>query len=199
VLHRPLTLGEQQAGFLAGFGQFADRFGRAALATVIAGSDEARTWQINRLYQEILKRNAEPGGLAVWLAAMRGGVTYEQIKVGMISSPGYTARFGGDVAAILRGMYLDALGRAIDATGEALFLPALQGGALTVGQVATAIVYSAESRGLQVEAFYQDHLKRSADAVGKPFWAGQLLAGAPDDAVLALILASAEYFNREVL
>ena len=48
------------------------------------GSDSSRTGQINSLYQEILGRSAEAGGLNAWNGS---GLSIDQIREGIMSSP----------------------------------------------------------------------------------------------------------------
>lgn len=48
------------------------------------GSDSSRTGQINQLYQEILGRSAESGGLNAWNGS---GLSIDQIREGIMSSP----------------------------------------------------------------------------------------------------------------
>jgi hypothetical protein len=48
------------------------------------GGDNSRTGQINGLYQEILGRNAEEGGLNAWAGS---GLSIDQIREGIMSSP----------------------------------------------------------------------------------------------------------------
>ena len=72
---------------------------------------------------------------------------------------------------------------------------ALQAGA-TPGQVAAVIFASAEFAGDGVRTDYQDFLHRSADNAGLAFFTQAVQQGARDEQVIALILASDEYFAR---
>jgi hypothetical protein len=53
------------------------------------GGDNSRTGQINGLYQEILGRNAEEGGLNAWAGS---GLSIDQIREGIMNSPEAQAR-----------------------------------------------------------------------------------------------------------
>src|SRR5207244_698819 len=95
----------------------------------------------------------------------------------------------------LTALFQDALGRPIDATGQATFSQALANG-MTRGQVADLIFASGEYRQRLVNGFFQQFLGRAADPTGLNGFVNALQAGSTDLDVIAAIEGSPEAFNR---
>src|SRR5262249_55642556 len=142
-----------------------------------------------------LGRAVEPGGRDGWLGFLAAGGTWEQLEAAVVSSPEFVNARGGDVDAVLDGMYRAVLGRPIEDQARAGYRDALARGA-TLGQVALVITTSPEHRQDQVRGWYQRFLQRTPaeDVSG---WVNQLLAGVRDEQVLAAILGDdgREYYN----
>jgi hypothetical protein len=102
---------------------------------------EDYTNEVEALYQTVLGRAADPGGLRSGVAFLVGGGTVEQLGVMIAGSPEFTARSGGSDAGFLGQRYQDVLHRAIDAGGQAFWEKALAGGS-TRAQVAAAVFSS---------------------------------------------------------
>jgi hypothetical protein len=66
-----------------------------------------------------------------------------------------------------------------------------------LNQVAQAITHSTERYTSLVEQAYQTYLKRTPDAVGLPYWIGQLQTGTSITALEASLTSSAEYMARQ--
>src|SRR5262245_23138413 len=71
----------------------------------------------------------------------------------------------------------------------------LAAAALTLGAAATAQAGHDRAEAT-VEGWYRQYLGRCADESGLRSWGGQLRCGKPPDCVLAGILASCEYYDR---
>jgi hypothetical protein len=59
--------------------------------------------------------------------------------------------------------------------------------------VATIVLTSREARGVLVSKLYKKLLRRPVDPGSRTFWVEYLIAGAPDEAVIANLIGSEEY------
>src|SRR5207302_5651947 len=131
----------------------------------IEASAEYRINQINTIYETLLGRTADPGGLNVFLGFLALGGTYEQIEGIVAGSDEFFAKSGSTNDGFLNALYQDALGRAPDAAGRAGFDQFLaQGGSRA--QVATILYTSLEFDHALVSSWYHTFLHRPADANG---------------------------------
>ena len=92
-------------------------------------------------------------------------------------------------------MYQDLLGRPRDVS-EAGLLNALNSNTATPSQVATIILQSTEYAQHLVNGFYRTILGRQGSTADTSGWVQLLLQGTRDEQVQAMILSSAEYFER---
>jgi hypothetical protein len=147
---------------------------------------------VGQMYQDLLQRPADAGGLANWTAALDHNASPSQVALDLAESP--EAR-----ALQVQSLYQQFLHRAADPAGLAGFTQALAAGQ-TLEQVAAAIVTSPEysqNRGGGsdsgfLNALYQDALNRPIDSGGAASF-GQALAGnTPRAQVAAAIFASTE-------
>jgi glucose/arabinose dehydrogenase len=167
---------------------------RAQVVLAIEGSLEYRRLVVQGLYQELLGRPAEDAARDYWAGILGQGGTAEQVEAVVLSSPEYVARRGGgSVAGFLQALYLDVLGRDIDPAGAQTWSQALAGGA-TPTQVAAAVLASPESDGREVRGLFNRFLHRDPDPGARGYFVGLLQRGVSNEQVLAIILASDEYF-----
>lgn len=83
-------------------------FGESAEFWQSAGSNN--TGFVQQIYQRVLGRAADPGGLSYWTSKLASGTPRKQLIVALVSSP--------EVAHIaVRGAYLSMLGRPADSAG----------------------------------------------------------------------------------
>jgi uncharacterized repeat protein (TIGR01451 family) len=192
LLHRdPDPLG------LAAWSNFLDNGGsRTQLVLGFESSPEYLGDQVDAVYALLLHRSADPGGRSAFLSFLESGGTFEQMEALIAGSPEYfQKRGGGTNDGFLNALYMDGLGRAVDAAGRAAWDQALANGSSRT-QVAAGIFSSPEYANDLVNNYYTTYLRRQADPAGLNAWVGQLLAGVKDQRVLADILGSAEYFMR---
>jgi hypothetical protein len=184
-------------GGMAAFSAALDRgVTRYQVVQAVVTSPEYRTDVVEGLYQTYFGRLADPSGLAIGVQFLNGGGTAEQLAAFLVSSPEYFQnRAGGTNAGFLNVLYRDALGRAIDPSGQTTYTNALAAGA-TRGQVAAAIFGSLEYFQDLVQSYYQSFLRRPADPSGLNTYVLDLLHGQPDEAVIVAIVGSPEYFLR---
>ena len=182
---------------LSSFDNFLGNGGtRTQVAQALLGSDEYRASVVGSTYTTFLRRPATPGELAFWLSVLKAGTTDEQLRAAVIGSGEYLAsQGGGTVAGFLNALYLDVLGRPIDAVAEALYNQQLTGGA-TRTDVALDVLTSLEARQDLVGSLYGRFLHRSADAAGLLTFAVLLGNGGTDEDVIASLAGSSEYFGK---
>jgi hypothetical protein len=172
--------------------------GGASRAQVVQGieqSTEYRTKLVDSFYLQFLHRTADAPGEAGFVAALGAGMTIEQVKAIILGSPEYLAKAGSTDTAFLQAVYHDVLGRATDSGGAASWEAAMAGG-MTPTQVALLIATSTEARQDLIEANYQQYLQRPADPGGLAGWLGALSQGLRDEALLAGVIGSQEYFDH---
>ncbi len=108
---------------------------------VQATHDRAQNAAVNRIYREILERDAEPAGMITWTNALTRGKTIEQVRRAIAESP--------EAQKKLNDLYLSMLCRPIDPTGRATWTNALASG-WTLWQVASEGIFHSpeyENRG----------------------------------------------------
>lgn len=153
---------------------------------------------VNVLYQHLLGRPADSGGLAAFTGALDLGThTRAQIAEIIMGSTEYRT-------LLVRNLYLTLLGRTADAGGEAAFVGFLNSGG-TVAQVKAALLGSDEyfqkngsTNASFVTALYRDVLGRAPDAGGQQAYTQQLTAGVPRGTVATSIVTSRESLERIV-
>jgi streptogramin lyase len=154
---------------------------------------------VMELYQDLLHRQADPGGLSHWTVALnQGQLTRAQVVQHFLASPEYQTR-------VVQDLYHMLLRRAADAGGLSIWTNFLaQGG--TAEQVEAQLLSSPEYFGRRgggttngfLAAVFQDVLGRTVDPVGAQMWNSQLASGASRLAVVAGILASSEAQQDQV-
>jgi len=168
---------------------------RTQVATMIEGSLEYRTDEVNALYQQLLHRPSDPTGLNAFTTFLGNGGTEAAVEAVMLGSPEYFQLHGSNNNSFLSAVYNDVLNRALDPTGAQVW-----GNELTAGTsrttVAAQILASLESDRDIVEGNYNRFLHRAADPNGLAYFVNQLQGETANEVVIAEIVGSAEYFNR---
>ena len=167
---------------------------------MIESSPEYRTVQVQGLYQHLLHRAADPFGLLNGVNFLMGGGTVEQLEIALANSPEYfQTRGGGTNSGFVTALYQDFLNRGIGGdNGAQGFITGLNQMTMSPAQVAAAVVLSPEGRLITVQGYYKQFLRRPLDPAGQSTWVGLLVSGVRDEAVIAGIMGSTEYFNRAV-
>ncbi len=165
-------------------------------ATVVAELARSREWAgvvITQMYQDVLGRAPDAGGLQFWLDRLADGARTQDIGAQFYSSPEYVEA-AGSTNAWLSQLYRALLDRAPDASGIQFWRDQMAAG-MSPYQVTAFFYSSPESRNGRVEDLYQRILGRAPEAGGQAFWADQL--NRIDDIRLAVELAtSGEYYDR---
>jgi hypothetical protein len=185
----------EPAGLAVWTGLLDQGMSRTEVVTRIEGSGEYRTLVVQSLYGRLLGRAADSTGLTGWASFLSQGNTAEQLQALLLSSDEYFSRHGGTNTGFLQALYTDTLQRPIENGGAQIWGQALANG-LPRSAVATAVLASPESDGLEVASLYHQFLRRDADNVGLVGFTGLLQQGVSNEAVLALLLGSNEYLTR---
>jgi hypothetical protein len=130
---------------------------------------------VAQLYQDLLHRPADAGGLAYWSSRLNNGMARSQLTQLLVSS-------GEFLSQEVQQLYLTYLGRPADLGGLNAFVASLSHGG-TVEQVKATIIgspeYFSRAGGTNigfVTAMYHDLLGRDPDA-GAAIWTTRLNAG----------------------
>jgi hypothetical protein len=156
------------------------------------GSDTGNVAFVCALYQDLLGRTADAGGLATYTAQLLAGTSRSTVAGEILNGTEYRS---DQIARY----YENYLGRPADAGGIATFL-SLYGQGASDEAVQAALLGSTEffnhaggnATGF-VGALYEDLLGRPADAGGLATYTAQLSAGLSRSAVADEILTSTEY------
>ncbi|HJT31223.1 MAG TPA: hypothetical protein VJ783_04175, partial [Pirellulales bacterium] len=154
----------------------------------IENTVEYRADEVLGVYERYLHRLPDQASLNYWTLVLLRGDTVEQLATQIIASPEYVlGRGGGTWHGFLSNLFLDALGRPIDATAEWNFTAWLAEGA-TPAQVASLLFSSAEYDAVLVDGFYERFLDRHADSSGMAVLAPAVASGETDEVIIARII-----------
>jgi hypothetical protein len=153
---------------------------------------------LNKVYQDVLHRQADPSGLASWGNLLDQGMTSTEVAAAIETSPESQAKQVTD-------LYNRILHRLPDPDGLNAFVTFLaQGGTLTQAEAImmgspeyVASLGGGTDAGF-LTAVYADALNRPADASGTVSFGQQLSTGVSHTAVASAILTSPEARQDEV-
>jgi autotransporter-associated beta strand protein len=135
------------------------------VAESIQSSTEARTRQVETLYQTFLSRQADPTGLDLSTRFLGMGGSFFHLQAVIAGSQEYFQRAGGTNNGFLTAVYRDALSRAVDSVGQSLGSQALANGTSRT-DLAEVVFTSQEGLEDLVQSFYRQFLRRAADSIG---------------------------------
>ncbi len=170
---------------------------RVAVANAITSSTEYRSRLITASYNHYLDRAPDAAGLQNWLTMMAAGGTIQQMEAGFLASPEYYLRAGSTDAGWVRRLYQHVLGRSAATSEVNHWVQALRSG-LSRTQVGMGFLLSTEHLTTVVDGYYVDLLGRHIDPSGRTTWVGKIQAGDRVEAIIGGIIASDEYFTRNV-
>jgi uncharacterized protein (TIGR03118 family) len=176
--------------FTAGLNAEQDGLFGSLQATVPGGSN-ARF--VDRIYQDLLGRQADAGGLAFWTGQMDQGMTRAQV----VSAIENTVEFQ---TGVVQKAYQQFLHRAADQGGLSFWVSFLQQGN-TVEQMEAGLVGSAEyfqnreggTNAGFLATLFQDALGRAIDMNAQNFFTQQLAGGASLGQVAGQVFASTDF------
>jgi hypothetical protein len=160
------------------------------VALGIEGSLEYETAEVQRVYAQFLYRRADPLGVSFWTGMLQAGGTPEDLEAGVVGSAEYSQVRGGSTdMGFLSALYRDALGRDLDAAGQAYWSQALAGG-LSRDQIVAAVFASPEFLQDFVGDCYRQLLHRTADPTGVNYWLAALGEGMTEAEVMAAFVGA---------
>jgi hypothetical protein len=168
----------------------------SSAVAVIVGTSNQRF--VGQLYQTLLQRPPESGGLAAWTANLDQGVSRANVAMGIEQSEESRTNQ-------VQGLYHQFLHRSADPSGLKTFVTVLRAGG-TLEQVSTVLTSSTEYLQTQgggtkngfVTALYRDTLNRSPEPAELAAYTTALNAGTSPRQVATGILGSTENFQNHV-
>jgi hypothetical protein len=149
---------------------------------------------VESLYQKLLNRPSDPGGLAGWTGALTAHTLSRQ---DVASDFLYSAEYRSD---FVRGLYTQYLRRAPDAGGYAGWVAYLTGGGTFEGAIAGFVgspeyfqTQAGNDNGVFVQDLYHDLLGRAPDPGGYAGWLAAVNGGANRYSIASGFLTSGEY------
>jgi PhoPQ-activated pathogenicity-related protein len=165
---------------------------RAQVAQTVVNSSEYHTDVVQSLFQQVLRRGADPSGLSAGVQFLANGGTAQQLQALLYGSDEYFNLQGGTVDGFLTALYQDVLHRAIDSASKQNLTTAIAQG-LSRTAVATAVLGSQESDALQVKALFLQFLHRPVDSANLTAFVGQLQKGTTIEQLIVMLTGSPEY------
>lgn len=170
---------------------------------------------VTLLYNNVLNRTPDAGGLSGWVAALNGGSSRADVLVGFIQSGEFITQtnipsqayaastYFGDVESQVFRLYDATLGRAPDPVGFAGWVGNLASGQSTYSGVISGFVNSAEFQQTYgsldntqfVTLLYNNVLNRAPDPAGLNGWVSTLNGGASRASVVEGFSESAEFIT----
>lgn len=175
--------------------------------TLSVGQDTNEAY-IQRLYEGLLGRGGDEGGLGYYDQQMSGGVSQAQIATQFLSDPEYTALHGNQTdAQFVTNLYQGMLGRtastgemsywtgAINQIGQGGVAAGIANSAESKAYLAadTAQVFAPNSNDAAVYQLFQTGLNREVDLGSLSFFGGALNGGASPLQIAESIANSAEF------
>ncbi len=150
---------------------------------------------VARLYQDLLGRQVDGGGLSYWAGLLDRGSARALVAQALLNSQEFLER-------TVRGLFKHFLGRDADPNSLASFSGVLRRGG-TIEQVTAILVGSAEYYGKHgnsvagfIDGLYTDLLHRPADAGGRAWLTALLNGGAGRDKAALVLMGSTEYLTH---
>ena len=151
----------------------------ASLDLAVLIAPDAKVLYVESVYQDVLGRLADDGGLTYWAGQLDHGAPRGDVAALLVHSNEYYRNI------IVTPAYQRFLGRLPDQTGLAFWVDRMQNHALTDERLEAGFIGSREfyshAGGTDkswVDAMYQDLLGRAADRAGESYWSNQLAHGA---------------------
>ncbi|MFC0406927.1 DUF4214 domain-containing protein [Roseomonas elaeocarpi] len=193
------------ADFFATSGEFTARFGTGL----------SNAGFVTKIYENVLGRAPDAGGLSFWTGQLDGGSDRGQVLASISESDENRSATASvvsagiwdlsETAAQVARLYDTALGRLPDAGGLSYWRGAIDSGTAQLTDLATAFVNSQEfqatygslSNRAFVEQVYQNTLDRAGDAGGVDYWTHLLDSGAAGRS--AVVIGFSESAEHEAL
>src|SRR5262249_33297035 len=94
---------------------------RQLVASTFLASPEFQVREVNNLSLSLLARPADPFGATFFLSLLQTGATFRQVEATIIGSDEFFLRNGATIGGFLNALYVDVLGRPVDAAGLSIW------------------------------------------------------------------------------
>ncbi len=168
--------------------------GQADAAYAMARSPEVYEKEIRAVYQALLGRVVDQGGLAYWLDLFSNGATVQALEIEIAGTSEFAKQFP-DNPSLVSSTYELLLGRPADADGLTYYSDLLDSKKITPQDLVFDLAFSDEALGHSVDALYFSVLQRTADSEGKAYWVKSIRAGYREELVAYSMTQSPEYQN----
>jgi hypothetical protein len=163
------------------------------VASAIVHSTENFGNFVTSEYVNLLRRAPDAGGFASWVHQLEAGLSPATVETGFVASPEYIEDHGNNAAEWLNGIYLDLLGRPIDAGALSFWTEQLARGA-TPFAVAAGIETSAERDSILIVQDYLGFLDRAPSIGEIDFWVSRMQDGVNTAELASAIVGSDEFY-----
>lgn len=178
---------------------------RTVIAAALLGSTEYRTDVITQVYTAYLQRQPGSPDIQAWLPLLAQGPAGagqpspdEQFLTGVVGSAEYFLKTGNTELTWSASLYTNVLGRnPSQAELTNLLTGVLNGFSGARQTIASAIGGSAEAETAVVAGYYTQFLGRTASSTELAPWVNMLESGGSREQVIAAIVGSPEYFQKQ--
>lgn len=169
---------------------------RTDVATSIIFTDEYRGLDVDRSFEDFLRRKADPSGRTYWITSIRNGKSLRQFRAQLLGSNEYFTKAGSTNAGFVRKAYNDVLGRDPDPSGLAYWTNKANSGTER-GLIARQFLASTEARHNIVKNQFLRLLDRYPTSTEANTWVGTLGTSATgEQELIRFLVASSSYYSR---
>lgn len=168
---------------------------RTSVASAFTNSVENQMHIVRNLYQRLLARDADAGGLAYFVNILNQRGHVNDVISGITGSDEYYARNQGTPALFILALYRDFLNRGASNAEIQGWVGHLDSGE-TRQQVSQEFLASTEPRNVAIASLYNSLLGRDPTSVELGAIATRLQNGESDASIAASLLASDEYYEK---
>jgi cyclophilin family peptidyl-prolyl cis-trans isomerase len=176
-------------------GQMSSGLSRMQVAMEILNSQEGLIHQVDNLYQTLLGRQADEGGLELSVRALQHGDSLNHIRSVIVGSDEYFKLHTSSNSTVVQAMFHDFFGRIAESGYTGIVVPMLTNG-FSRETLGREILQTPEENQALVKTMYEELLHRVPDSGGLQIFASDVKAGASDDSIMADLVSSDEYFKN---
>jgi hypothetical protein len=167
----------------------------SSAAEMLTHSPESYANLVTSAYQHYLGRTPAAAEVTVWVNALTGGWTNQQMEAGFVASQEYLTKYGGPGADWVKAVYKDLLTRTPSDQEVNALVDALKSGVSPI-QIAEAVASSSERGSERIVEDYNHLFNRPASKEEATAWADLAAQqGLTNQDVVAQLLSSDEYLE----
>jgi hypothetical protein len=167
----------------------------SSAAQMLSHSPESYANLVNSAYQHFLGRTPAAAEVTVWVNALTGGWTDQQMEASFVASQEYLNTYGGPGADWVKAVYKDLLNRTPSDGEVTPLVEILKSGGSPI-QMAEAVASSPERGSERIVEDFNHLFNRAPSPEEAKAWADLAAQqGLTNQDVLAQLLSSQEYLN----